>query len=220
MCGRVNVYDHSGIQELLDKLGVPIWPQSEPRFNIAPTQMLEGIIRSNGGLQHQKLHWGIVPAWARPGQFKSPLINARCETIFEKASFKNLIKHQRTVIPVNGFYEWQRTPYKKIPYYISASDSKMLFLAGIYQNQSDSLPSCCLITTHANEKMQEIHSRMPVIISEDNINTWLTIDSADSTESLMKPVIPKVLTQYPVSTFVNSARNNSEQCMQEVIAYQ
>lgn len=216
MCGRVNVYDHSGIQSLLEQLGVPIWPQVKPRYNIAPTQNLDGLIRTKDGIQHEQFVWGFVPPWAKPGQFKSPLINARSETIYEKASFKNLIKRQRTVLPVNGFYEWQRSGGQKKPYYIFPAQDEVFFIAGIYQHIAENQSACCLITTSANARMQQIHSRMPAIIQAEDIESWLHDDSTECVESLMQPSDPDFLDQYEVSSYVNNARNEGEQCMRRV----
>ena len=51
-------------------------------------------------------HWGLVPSWAKDKTKAAGMINARCETLIEKPSFKNLIARQRCVIPMQGFYEW------------------------------------------------------------------------------------------------------------------
>ena len=59
------------------------------------------------------MHWGLIPSWAKGGQFKRPLINARSETIWEKLSFKKLIKSNRCIVLANGFYEWDRSETPK-----------------------------------------------------------------------------------------------------------
>ncbi len=214
MCGRINIYDHSGIQELTDQVSVPVWPDFTPRYNIAPSENIHGLILQNGCLQMQQLKWGLIPTWAKPGQFSSPLFNARAETIHQKASFKKLIKKQRVAVPINGFYEWKRVGKSRSAFFIKATEAKAFFLAGIYQHLASGQSQCSLITTNANKMMSEIHSRMPAIIQAPDIERWLTDDTMDSVNELLLPVVNKMLTAHRVSEYVNNARNQGKRCIQ------
>lgn len=214
MCGRVNVYDHAGVQALLEQLGVEHWPVFKPRFNIAPTSTLDVLTLSDETLQHQQMTWGIIPKWARPGQFSSPLFNARAETIHEKPSFKNLVKNQRVLLPINGFYEWIREDRQKTAVYISPKIGDAIFLAGIYQHVTGSTSQCCLITTAANTDMVQIHHRMPVITDVENAVKWLDHSPDTELDELMQPQRNGQLQVRIVSDFVNNTRHEGPNCMQ------
>lgn len=213
MCGRINVYDHEGVRALLAQLGLGDWPKFEPRFNIPPTSKLDVLSFENGALKHQQMIWGLLPKWAQPGQFSSPLINARAESIHNKPSFKHLVKNQRILVPVNGFYEWARKEEHKPAFYISPKNSNAMFLAGIYQQVSEQLSECCLITTAANKDMLQIHHRMPVITSPENAMIWLEQSTDVELDELMQPQINGQLHMQMVSDFVNNARHEGPSCM-------
>lgn len=217
MCGRINVYDHEGIQALLDQLGVEHWPVITPRYNIAPTSTLDVLTLDDEALlRHQKMTWGIVPKWARPGQFSSPLFNARAETINEKPSFRNLIKNQRILVPVNGFYEWKREGKQKTSIYISPKIDRAMFLAGIYQHVSGKPSECCLITTAANRDMAQIHHRMPVITDIEHAISWLNSSTKPELDDLMQTQANGLLHMQVVSDFVNNTRHEGANCMQPI----
>ena len=133
MCGRVDAHDYEGVNKLVSVLDVAV-PKDRfpPRYNIAPSATLATVCHKVG-FEVADMQWGIVPHWAKPGQFERPLINARAETIHVKPSFKKLIARTRVIVPVNGFYEWRRTAGSKATYYFRAASQDALALAGIYQ---------------------------------------------------------------------------------------
>lgn len=217
MCGRMNISDNEGIRLLMELVGMPSWPSIQARYNVAPTAMLDTLIReadNHTSLTHANMHWGLIPVWAKPGQFKSPLINARAETVWEKPSFKNLIKRQRVCIPINGFYEWQRSKNEKIPYFIYPEKSSAMLLAGIYQKSKDARYEVSVLTTQANASMAAIHHRMPVILDVEAANEWLLNDDVNALNTLMQKPEDNQLKLRQVSSFVNNARNEGPECIE------
>lgn len=162
------------------------------------------------------MHWGIVPHWARPGQFERPLINARAETIHDKASFKKLIARTRVIVPVNGFYEWRRTEGNKATFYFSSADQDALALAGIYQINRDGEMHCCLITTEANSVMRPVHDRMPVLIPQGAMRDWLLSEDNHVIDALMKPASDDSIAAVEVSSYTNNAHNEGKKCIAPV----
>ena len=219
MCGRVNITDNEGVRLLMELVGMSSWPSIQERYNVAPSAILDGLVW-NDGLEHATLQWGLIPAWAKPGQFSSPLINARSETVWEKPSFRNLIKNQRVCVPVTGFYEWHRSKGAKQPHYIRPANDESMFLAGIYQRtktgDSQSRNDLSLLTVEANESMAAVHHRMPVIIPPDAVSAWLSTDEPTDRElldSLMQPAANDYLSFQKVSDYVNNARNEGPECV-------
>lgn len=64
--------------------------------------------------------------------------------------------------------------------------------------------------TVANSLMAPIHDRMPVILDSAEIALWLdrTIDSPQKLQKLYQPYPSELLQTWPVSSLVNSPRNN------------
>lgn len=225
MCGRINVSDNEGVRLLLEMLGMETWPQRDPRYNIAPTQSLDVVGWHNEAPTLSSMRWGIVPAWAKPGTFSRPLINARSETVREKPSFRNLIKSQRVLVPVNGYYEWHRENKTKTPYYITPSTSAAMFIAGIYQKPTKAMvdeldkkakSDVCVLTIEANQSLSQVHNRMPILISADDALTWIQPNSAESIDALLLQASNDALHYREVSSFVNSSRNEGPECIEEV----
>jgi SOS response associated peptidase (SRAP) len=86
-----------------------------PRYNIAPSQEVPVIIQNREMNELQIMRWGLVPSWAPDRSIVNRMINARAESITEKASFRRLIESRRCLIPADGFYEWRDEGSGKVP---------------------------------------------------------------------------------------------------------
>jgi putative SOS response-associated peptidase YedK len=216
MCGRIDAHDYGGLNDLVSVLDVDI-PRNRlpPRYNIAPSTTLVAVCHKVG-FEVADMQWGIVPHWAKPGQFERPLINARAETIHEKPSFKKLVARTRVIVPVNGFYEWRRTEDSKATFYFRSADQAALALAGIYQIDRNGQMQCCLITTDANSVMQPIHNRMPALIPQEAMQDWLQSEDTRVIDALMKPAADDSIAAVEVSSYVNNAKNEGERCIRPV----
>lgn len=225
MCGRMNISDSEGVMILIDALDAAA-PEEEfrPRFNVAPSMQIncvvnESSVGSDVDAKQPPNHvcrsfeWGMIPPWAKPGTFKRPLINARSETIREKPSFRGPIKNSRVVIPVNGFYEWKRQGKTRDAWFISGRDQGPLAFAGVSSVSSEGVPQVCVVTTAANERMQNIHHRMPVILDSAAARCWLDDDDSDRLDLLMQPCDDSVIDAVAVSDYVNNARNDGPKCI-------
>lgn len=208
MCGRFAFYSPSEATAAL--FGVDGALAVEPRYNIAPTQFVAAI-RDNE--QHQRelvmLRWGLVPFWAKDPSIGNRMINARAETVAEKPSFRAAFKHRRCVVLADGFYEWHREGDVKTPYFISLVNGEPFALAGLWEEWKDresgeSLQTTTLITTTANDFMQPLHHRMPVILQPDTADEWLA-----GPNNYLQNAAERVpaLRAWPVDRRANNARN-------------
>lgn len=221
MCGRKTLT--KGKMEIIEELSIQLWDDSfehQPNYNIAPTATVP-IMLYDGQRIVKPMQWGLIPKWAKDPKRLPMFINARSETLTEKRSFSNLIGANRCIVITDGYYEWRKTGSGKQPYYIVKSDHGILPMAGLWSqwtdNQGDSVFTYTVITSAASRQLEFIHHRMPVIIEKENINIWLDYDNNDSGSALnlLQP-LQKGLQTYPVSTFVNSVRNNSPACIEKV----
>lgn len=192
-----------------------------PTWNAAPGQQLPVILLVGDTLEMRLMHWGLIPSWLKPGEKpKGTPINARSETLAEKPMFRNLVRRNRCVVPMNGFYEWKRT--SKQPYYIHLRDEPIMLMAGLFDyhrdDRSELQGSYTILTTTPNDAMADIHDRMPVILHPDDVREWLDpeIDEIGPLEHLFQPIPDDELEMYPVSTAVNNVSNNGPELLEPV----
>jgi len=199
MCGRYVVTNPVSKTKSLVKTAIKV--EDKENYNAHPYQDLPVIKKYTNGNALENLKWGLVPSWSKKKEFK-PLINARLETIDEKVSFKKLIQLTRCVAVADGFYEWKREERNKIPYYFLREDKKIIYIAGIYENDQ-----FCLVTEEASKNILEIHRRQPVILNEKDVNRYLNIELNGS--SFLKECKKPNLEFYEISKEVNKPTNNS-----------
>lgn len=202
-----------------------------PDYNVAPTtRVLAVAVDREGTRRIGRFQWGLVPSWAKDASGSARLINARSESIFDKPSFRHLVPHRRCLVPMDGFYEWRtvhdtpppaRSP--KQPVYVTRADGRPLAVAGIWSSwradaSSPWLHTCCLVTTAANSTIAGIHDRMPVIVERSDWASWLDPAHSDRAEleALMRPAADDIVRVRPVSTRVNSVRNNDASLLEPI----
>ncbi|MCB9993349.1 MAG: SOS response-associated peptidase [Hyphomicrobiaceae bacterium] len=225
MCGRFTykftwqeIHDHlAGFVEVLKKEAGPGVADAPPRYNIAPTQPIIVFRREGGTVQAELMRWGLVPEWVKDPKDFPLIVNARSETLKEKASFRNPLKNKRCIIPASGYYEWLRRPDgSKTPHYITNRDDSPMLFAGLWSTwmgpDGEEVDTATIITVPANPELAEIHDRSPALLSGDDISKWLDTASvnADKAHAILKPVPPGTTKQFAVSPRVNSARNEGE----------
>ncbi|MCO5184698.1 MAG: SOS response-associated peptidase [Anaerolineae bacterium] len=218
MCGRFNLFASAEeVAALFDLMAVPLLA---PRYNIAPTQPVAAVRLHPHTRQRELTHfvWGLIPSWAQDPKIGLRMINARSETAAEKPSFRNAFKRRRCLIPASGFYEWAKLNDGKQPMHIQLRDQSVMALAGLYEYWSSAdgseIESCTILTTRPNEFMQTIHNRMPVIVDSADFDLWLDPDAPlAALPALFEPFSAERMTAYPVSTVVNSPRNDDPVCI-------
>lgn len=205
MCGRYALKTPTG--ELASRFGLDEVVDVAPRYNIAPGTDIPTIRHSPEGKRVMHLlRWGLVPHWAKDPSIGAKLSNARGETLAEKPSFRDAFRRRRCLVPADGFYEWKTEGRLKQPYYFSMKSGEPFALGGVWESwrapNGDILRTCCLITTGPNEIMLPVHDRMPVIISSDDHEQWLT-GEADDALVLVRPYPTDEMQDWAVSRRVS-----------------
>lgn len=218
MCGRfslgVNLDD---LIEAFPDFTFP--PETEPRYNIAPTQNVM-VVPNNTAGHVSFFRWGLIPSWAKDPAIGNRMINARAETLGEKPSFRAAYLRRRCLILADGFYEWQAIPRSKTkqPMYVQLASKQPFAFAGLWELwRPDDTPilSCTIITTEPNALLAPIHNRMPVILPLEAYDLWLdpTEQKPAALNHLLKPYPADLMTAYPVSRLVNSPSNDVPACI-------
>lgn len=230
MCGRFTLTatpeDVSALFSLLDVEPFPA------RYNIAPTQpvliVAPGQAREPGSnlpdRQALLVRWGLIPSWAKNPKDLPLLINARAETVNEKAAFKAPMRHRRVLVPTSGFYEWRRDGKTRQAFYIRPRDGGIAAFAGLLEHYMEpggsEMDSCAIITTAANDDLRPIHDRMPVVIRPEDFRRWLdcrTLEPRD-VQDLLQPIEPGFFEAIPVSDKVNKVANVGPDLIEQVEA--
>ncbi len=191
----------------------------KPRYNVAPTQDIPILRQPDGEPEMAIARWGLVPPWAKDGKSAYKMINARAETITEKASFKTAVNSRRCLIPADGFYEWKMmSDGSKQPYWFHMEYRRPFSFAGIWEyNGRLDVTSCAIVTTEANGVVGPYHNRMPVILAERDYDMWISADTAlIDTLSLLRPYTGNDLAVHTVSKMVNSVKNDTPECIAKV----
>lgn len=221
MCGRFALFSAlSQIEEAFDIQEVHC--ELEASYNVAPTHEVAVVVRREGGNSLEKMRWGLIPFWAKDAQIGSKMINARVETLGEKNSFKRPLKGQRCLIVADGFFEWASTGGGKVPMFIRPQSHRLLGFAGLYDAwtspMGETIISCTIVTTRANDFLQSIHSRMPLILQKSQQAAWLdpATPGIEAWLSDLAPYPGDGMEAYQVSRQVNSPQNNSIACIQPI----
>ena len=212
MCGRFS--SSSKPEQIKKEFKVAVEDPAifKPRYNIAPSQMIPIVLDRTGERIVAQLKWGLVPSWAKDALIGSRMINARAETLMEKPSFREAYKSRRCIIPASGFYEWQRAEKgAKQPFYFYLTNKEVFGFAGLWEEWLDkksgeSLETCTIITTEANDVLKPVHDRMPVILKAADYDEWLDTKEAntDKLQKLLAPYPPDEMSSHAVSRAVNS----------------
>ena len=189
-----------------------------PRYNIAPSQLCPVIINEDGKIKLKMFKWGLIPFWAESED--KYFINARAESITEKASFKGLFHQHRCLVIADGFYEWTKANKHKIPFRITIKNQKLFGLAGLWNKWDKTFKpiyTFTILTVDSNELIGKIHNRMPLIIDKENYEIWLNPEKNEKEmKEIMQPTDSEKIDMYEVSTVVNNPDNDFLECIKPI----
>ncbi len=243
MCGRFTLSASAEAIARLFEVDAAPAESLGPRYNIAPTQPVLAVraralatstVTVDGdedappgddeavARELAILRWGLIPSWAKDIGIGSRMINARSETAADKPAFRAAFKRRRCLVPADGFYEWRKMNGGKQPYHIHMADGGLFGIAGLWEQwespEGEVIQSCTLLTTEANARVQPLHDRMPVILPPEDWPLWLDpeVEHAEILQPLLGPFDPEAMDAHPVSTYVNSPRNEGADCIEPV----
>lgn len=190
----------------------------EPTWNRAPTQRGWAIVASEAGGDVLPMRWGLLPPWAKDTRLAYSTINARLETVADKPAFRSAWKQSRALIPSSGYYEWMRLDAKtKRPYFIHLDGAPVMFYAGLWERRRDDagheLLTYSIVTRAADQTVETIHDRMPLILPAGVFHDWLH-GSPDDAMAIAHAVPPAPLVFHPVDRAVGNVRNNGPELVE------
>ena len=186
-------------------------PNLAPSWNVAPTTQRPVAANGKDGRTLLMMRWGLIPFFTKEAKKLPLMINARSETVREKPSFRTLWqKRRRCLIPADGFYEWKPKDEVKQPYFFRRKDGDPMVFGGLWDHwkgPDGDVLSYCIVSTGANETMQPIHHRSPLILEPDDWERWL---AEEDPAELLGPPRDGIVEYFPVDKRVNAVRNDDE----------
>ncbi len=163
------------------------------KTRIRPTDSSPFVRLEDDGQRHLRfLHWGLTPSWSKTPKFPFPTYNARCETVTEKATFRDAFKKRRGLMVWTSYVEWRDENGVKIPYEFMLENGDPIGFAGLWDQWgtgTEYFESCTMITCDPNSLAAPFHDRMPVILEPDNFEEWLSAKTpTDDLLSLLRPL--------------------------------
>jgi putative SOS response-associated peptidase YedK len=212
MCGRYaaarSVDDIAGAFGIRDD-DVRAVPQAD--WNVAPTKDVPAVVEHEGRRSLTVMRWGLVPSWADDPGVGARMINARVESIRERAAFRDAVQRRRCLLPADGWYEWVAVPGgARQPYFLHRRDGAGLAFAAVWDTWRDaegrSLVTTAIVTGTAPQDARHIHDRAPVVLEPDEWARWLADAPVDP--DLLHPTPLGVVSAHPVSPAVGDVRVN------------
>lgn len=186
------------------------------RYNISPTQLTSVVLQQNGERILDEFRWGFVPYWGKDA------INADIRNVHGNPSYRKIVDKQRCVIPCNGFYYWKKEGKKAYPVRVVMKNQGMFGVAGLYEIWRDArgepLRTCTLVMTEANPLIGEYESRMPAILSAEDMKRWLDEKANDlsSLGPILRPHRADEMHAYAVTPLIDDSRYDTAECIQEM----
>ncbi len=218
MCGRFNVIDNPGLQDLLKDLGIDL--SLPPAINIAPTEAVS-LVRMSAPRECNvdAARWWLTPSWAPAVDQKYSMFNARSESIATSRAFRGPFRRQRGLVPMSSFIEWRTENGVKQPWQISNATGALAVAAlwDVWEKGDVPLLSCTLVTTAAAPGFTDWHKRMPVMLAPDEREQWLdnTCEVAPD-DPVFRPMLKEDLCLVPLDRAVSNARNKAGDVMRAV----
>ena len=208
MCGRFNVIDSPGLQQLLRDLGIDV--RLPTAVNIAPTEQVCLVRELDGERSADSARWWLTPSWAPAVDQKYAMFNARSETLASSRAFRHPFKTQRGIVPMSSFIEWRQEGQVKQPWLVTTADQALAVAAlwDVWDGGESHLLSCALVTTAAAPAFAPWHSRMPVILAPDEYDRWLDgSHEIAANDNIFRSELKQTLRLQALPRAISNARN-------------
>ncbi|MGI6106156.1 MAG: SOS response-associated peptidase family protein [Raoultibacter sp.] len=178
MCVQIKPIPRNEIDVIIEEINaqrsfnyMPDWPARRP--SAFPGSEVGLIISEDGLMASEVKTWGYEVSWS-----KQLVVNTRDDSAMDPSKmWWDSIQHRRCIIPTFGFFEPHKSEMTtsektgkaiKQQYFFETANSPVTFIAGIYENNRFSM-----MTTQPNASMLPIHHRMPMVLLQDELPTWL-----------------------------------------------
>lgn len=229
MCGRYGRTTPAAVFAKLIDATSPDDATDTPAYNLPPGQMRLCALRTprDQTLKMGSAWWGLIPSGARDHKFAPT--NARSESAAETQPFVNAFRKRHCLVAADFYYEWAKVEGQsaKQPWVIRPADREPFFMAGLW-TQAKGLPdghelagrvTFTILTGQPVEAISHIHSRQPLVLSNEAARAWVDAPADTSVDDLHEILSGGLVTDYecwPVSTAVNKPSNDDASLLEKV----
>jgi len=186
------------------------WWQFSVRFNVAISQSIPVARMHERETEGVMMRWGLALKTERGTIDFTSCGTIRSDALKAAREPQRMWVHgQRGIVPLAGFYLWQRTPAgHDQPYYVRVVNRPVFGVAVLWERaeaDEEVIESCALITVAANPLLAEIDSatgQMPAILQSEEYVTWLS-SGAEQANGLLRAYPQTRMVCHPVAPHVN-----------------
>ncbi|MCD9095694.1 SOS response-associated peptidase [Luteimonas fraxinea] len=176
-----------------------------PRYNIASNGDARVLLMHDGEVAVDTLRWGLVPRWSKLPETAYSTITARLNRAPTSRIYARPWASRRCVVPMNGYYKWDRSGARPVPHFIQARSGELLFAAGVWDLWERELPplaSFALLTMPNTAIPRPLSPDGPLFLPASKLFAWLSDPAPDPTRIAGTP--QPELEAYPVSKRIRS----------------
>lgn len=219
MCGRYGITISA--TEAMRRLNISLDRRTDPdtaaRYNVPPGTAQLVAIGDRDATDHKSLdavHWGFLPSWQNQASKSS--INMRLESA-GKSYWRKAFERRRCAIPASWWYEWEKIDGGKQPFAIRPGDTEGFFFAGVWSaatgvpddHKLHGRQTFAILTQPADPDIADIHHRMPVALTDDGIQEWLSPgDDHDHLTEIIADTSYSYYESWPVDQRVGNPAND------------
>ncbi|MFC1235920.1 SOS response-associated peptidase [Vibrio sp. F74] len=187
----MNIIDDPLAEAVSEALGLRFFAKTNS--DLCPSQQVSVVGKADYSLHQFELLWGVKPSWAN-----RVIINAQAESVASKPTFGSSYISHRVIVPCSGWYEWKEEKGSKQKYLFSDSEDRPFYMAGIALANIQNLVT---LTTQSNPQCAAIHHRMPLLLRDSDVDSWLygSVEQANALLSLPYQRELKITTNEPLS---------------------
>ena len=194
-----------------------------PRYNIYPTLQAPVVVNKDSQTEIEQMGWGLTPKGAKDTNsvFRYKTFNVPSEKILAKHSWETGVRHNRCLVPANGFYQLVGQGNEKRAYYIQLKDAPLFAFAGIYSTWNDAETAhstYSIITSQAPHSLRRIGDRTPIILSQAEEARWLdaSVTDASALFDMLRPIASEQLLIAEVGADIHSLKIDTPELIKPI----
>ncbi len=175
------------------------------RYNIAVRMPAMVILDRGEGLCAEDLVWGLVPHWSALPETPYTTVTARLARAATSRIFRRPWQRRHCVVPMTGYYKWDRSGARPHPWFVQAGDGRALLAAGLWEQwerEAPGLLSFAVLTQPNPAVPAPLVADGPVFLPGSQVAAW--VEGPPDPLPLLSTMQQPVLQAYPVSPRVRS----------------
>ena len=102
------------------------------RYNVSVRGFAGVLFIQDGRWKLAEMSWGLVPSWEKEPSTKYSTQAARLERAPTSRLYRRAWATRRCLLPLNGYYKWDREVKPAQPYFIQSARGEVLFAAALW----------------------------------------------------------------------------------------